>query len=94
MDIQLEDSVVANSDALSCELEGKGVILDAQSKEYYGLNEVGVLIWQLIASPRIVAELVEIVLQDFDIEREVCKTDCLSFLSNLKQRNLIRIVHD
>jgi hypothetical protein len=90
--VHLDSNLIANSKMLSCELEGEGVILDTQSKRYFGLNEVGVHIWQQLSVARCVREIVESVIEEFEIEQARCEVDCLAFLESLLNKKLIRIV--
>jgi hypothetical protein len=56
---------VAAADVLFVEVSGEMVLLDPRSGVYFGLDPVGTLVWQELASPRTVDELVEAVCASF-----------------------------
>jgi hypothetical protein len=86
--------MVAIEDQVSCDLEGEAVILSLRNGEYYGLDEVGARIWSLIQQPRTVASIRNTILAEFEVEKEQCEPDLLSFLEDLRQHRLVEIVAD
>ncbi|WP_263018076.1 PqqD family protein [Natronobiforma cellulositropha] len=86
-----ESTVVAAGDHLTTELEGELVILDADSGTYYGLNEVGRRIWELIDEPRSVADIERRLLEEYDVEREQVAADVRSLVDDLATRGLVSL---
>ena len=65
----LRDSIVKVADEqVSCDLAGEAVILHLKSGEYFGLNEVGARIWNLIQEPKRVDAVLESVLEEYEVE--------------------------
>jgi hypothetical protein len=83
--------VVAADDQISCKLEGQAAILNLSSGIYYGLNEVGSTVWELIASPRCVAEIRDALLQCYDVEAPQCDRDLKALLCDLASHGLIKV---
>ena len=54
MKLQPNDRFSISKEVLSQELNGETVLLDLQGESYFGLNEVGTRIWQLIQSEQTV----------------------------------------
>ena len=46
----LPQRATLSSEALFQDISGEGVILDLKSSSYFGLDEVGVRLWQLLQS--------------------------------------------
>lgn len=90
----LQDIVVATQGQISSDLAGEAVILDLTSGVYYGLNEVGATIWHLIQQPRTIQEVQQSLLQEYDVDPEVCTQDLLQLLQELQAAGLVNINHE
>jgi hypothetical protein len=82
-EIQISNQVLAQ------ELAGETVILDMRSESYFGLNEVGTRIWALIEEGVAPEAMVDVLLDEYVIEREVLEKDVADLLGELKQAGLI-----
>jgi hypothetical protein len=90
--LDLNSVIVAASDQVSSELqEGDIAILNLKDGVYYGLNSVGSRIWNLIQTPKSVAELREVLLAEYDIDVEVCTRELMDLLDNLSNKKLIEV---
>jgi Coenzyme PQQ synthesis protein D (PqqD) len=89
--VSLSSTVVATSDQVSSDLAGEVVILGLSSGVYYGLNEVGASIWNLIQQSRTIQEIQDALLQEYDVEASQLKLDIFSLLSELSAVGLIEI---
>ncbi len=90
--IDLNSVIVAASDQVSSELqEGDTAILNLKDGVYYGLNSVGSRIWNLIQTPKSVADLREVLLAEYDVDEEVCTHELMDLLNNLSNKKLIEI---
>ncbi|MDH3599615.1 MAG: PqqD family peptide modification chaperone [Candidatus Tectomicrobia bacterium] len=85
--------VVATEGQVSCELVDEVAILSLQSGVYYGLNEVGGRIWQLIQQPIPVHQVHETLLAEYDVVPERCERDLVALLQDLAAKGLVEIVH-
>jgi hypothetical protein len=82
---------VAARDQVSCNLSGEIVILNVESGLYFGLDRVGARVWELIQQPRSVAEIVEVLLQEYDVDEKRCRHDVLALLDEMQLRQLIEL---
>ena len=78
----------------SCTLDDEAVILDFRSGTYYGLNEVGARVWQLIEQPRTLDELVRTICAEYEVDPGPCREDLIGLLRNLEQAGLIKLEHE
>jgi hypothetical protein len=78
-------------DQLSCDLSGKAVILNLNSGMYYGIDEIGALIWTTLEEPRSVEYLREIILRGYPVDKETCNRDMMAFLADMQSAGLIEI---
>jgi hypothetical protein len=89
--LSLSSVVVRSPDQVSGDLDGKVVLLSVQNGEYYNMNEVGSTVWSLVEQPISVAQLVEKLLAEFDVDRARCEGEVLVFLERLRKDGLIRV---
>lgn len=82
------------SDQVSSELNDDIVILNLASGIYYGLNEVGARVWQLIQQPCRVGEIQGVLLEEYDVTPEACHQELLKLLQELKKAGLIEVAND
>jgi len=74
---------------VSCNLDNEVAILDLQAACYFGLNEVGAFIWQLLDEPRSVQGICDSVVEEFSVDQATCQADVVRFLSSLQQAGLV-----
>ena len=67
------------------------MVLDSKSGSYYGLNEVGLRIFELAQEGATVEQTVTTLLQEFDVEEERLRQDITAFLDNMINRKLIEV---
>lgn len=93
---QLSDQVLikAADTQVSCEVRGEAVILDLKEGQYYGLNDVGARIWDLIQEPKTVQQVQELLLAEYDVALEDCRRELLALLEELANRGLIEVMDE
>ena len=80
-----------NPGQLSADLDGEVVILSIDNGRYYDMNEVGSRIWALMERPISVAALIDLLVGEFEVEREICQEEVLAFLRELHADGLVQI---
>ena len=94
MSLALRSRVVVSDEQVHTTLGDEAVILGLEDGVYYGLDAVGARVWSLLAMPRGVSEIVDVVTEEFDVGRERCERDVLALLGELAERRLIRVETD
>ncbi len=84
-------SVVQATDVVAAEMDGETVMMRIKSGMYYGLDDVGSRIWELITEPRQVSQVIDSLIEEYDVERTQCQVSTLDFLNQLFEEGLIRI---
>ncbi len=80
-----------SSGSVSTALDGETVILDIETGLYSGLNEVGTVLWDVLEHKVTFADMREAVLAEFNVTKERCSEDLLSFLKELARNKLIEV---
>lgn len=78
-----------STDVLTAQVDDDLVMMSIQAGNYYGIGGIGTLVWRLLADPRSIDELVDVVVADYDVEREQCASDLVSFVEELVELNLV-----
>jgi hypothetical protein len=81
--------LVVSDEQVFTTLGGEAVILGLRDGVYYGLDSVGARVWELLAEPRSVAELLSTLVAEFDVTPERCEHDLIALLDDLAARGLV-----
>ena len=77
-------------DVILRELDGESVVLDLNSERYYGLDEVGTRMWQLLVSSDSIEDAYQALLNEYKVEPQRLRDDLRDLLSELSGSGLIR----
>jgi hypothetical protein len=91
MAISTDSVVVAVKSQVSCQLDAETVILHYDKGLYFGLNEVGTLVWNQVQQPRKVQEIRDAILREYEISDEQCERDLLKLLGELSEKGLVEV---
>ncbi len=79
-----------SSNQNSAKIGEETVLIDHKNGEYFGLNEVGTLIWESIQiSPKSFDELKTMILQEYDVDENSASSDLKEVLEDLLSNSLI-----
>ena len=73
----------------SQEVGGETVLLDLNSESYFGLDEVGTRIWQLLQEKRDMGSIFETILGEYDVEAEQLSKDLDELVQKLVEAGLV-----
>ena len=77
-------------DVLSQEVHGETVLLDLAGETYFGLNEVGTRIWQLLKQDHGFEDMLEVLEQEFDVSRERLQADVAQLMEDLIAAGVVK----
>ena len=83
--------IVASPRQISSAMGNEHAILQLDSGKYFGLNPVGARIWQLIAQPRPVREILATLLTEYEVPADRCRADLIALLEKLRAAGLIQV---
>ena len=86
--ISIENSFVLSKDAIFRDLDGEAVVLDLASGAYFGLNQVGTRIWQLIEQDGRLQNVLARLGEEYEAAPEQLECDLLDLVSRLAQAGL------
>jgi coenzyme PQQ synthesis protein D (PqqD) len=89
--VSFSDRAAAPAHVLVRFLEGESVLLNLETERYFGLDETGTRMWQLVtASPNIGAAYQEL-LGEYDVEPELLRSNLTELLGRLVDNGLLQV---
>ena len=74
---------------VSCKINDEVAILDLDRALYFGLQGVGVHIWDALEEPRSLADLCASIQAEFDVSEAACRADVVQILASLEEERLV-----
>lgn len=71
------------------QVEGDAVLLDIDSGQYFSLNDVGGMVWELCDGSRSVEDVAELVSSEFDVDTSAALSDAIELLETLVGAGLV-----
>ena len=88
---ELSREVIPSTSVICQELDGEMVILDLQQEQYFGLNDVGTRMWQLMSEGRTTDKIIKTLLGEFDVDEDTLRSDLTALIQQLTNAKLARI---
>lgn len=90
MELSLRHSITVARDIVFRELDGEAVILNLESGIYFGLDQVGTRIWQLVQEHGSLQKVFETMCDEFDVVSDALERDLLELMDDLCAKGLVR----
>ena len=79
----------AAEDVVWVPVEGEIVLFNAAEGQYYGLDDVGARIWTHVTEGASTDEVVNALLEEFDVDRVAAQTEVERLLRELTEKHLL-----
>jgi hypothetical protein len=83
--------LIASKEQVSCNLNGESVILSLKKDSYYGLNNVGTFVWEMIKEPKTFRQIKDAILVKYEVNPDECERDLLELVNDLLDKELIQV---
>jgi hypothetical protein len=67
----------------------QGVMMSIEAGRYYGLNSVGVRVWELLEHPKTIAELCAQICEEFEVDIETCEAEVSKFVNDMLANGIV-----
>ena len=84
--------IVRNQELISTDMAGDTVMMDIEQGKYFGLSGVGPFLWEELSEPSTIGDLSRKVFEKFDVDKETCDADVVSFAEGLIESNVVVLV--
>ncbi len=85
------DRVSVPAHVLVQELAGESVLLDLNSEQYFGLDDVGTRMWKALASGQSIQAACESLRSEYDVEPDQLRQDLQQLVDQLVEHGLLEI---
>lgn len=89
--LEKDTIITVAEDLTAADLDGEAIILNIKTGHYFGLNELGARVFELIQRPVSMNVVMDALLEEYDVEREQLEHDVLIFLEDLRRHQLISV---
>jgi Coenzyme PQQ synthesis protein D (PqqD) len=92
LQITIESILVQDSEPVGADLDGGRVLLSLRAGAYFNFNPMASEIWQMLAEPRRVGDILSVLRDDHDVDAETVARDVTPFLQTLVDHRLVRMI--
>jgi Coenzyme PQQ synthesis protein D (PqqD) len=87
-----EKTIVSRNIAvMTAAVHDETVMMDIESGRYYGLDDIGSVIWQRLDTPQSFGTLIDGLAAEYDADREVIATDVGKLLTIMAKHALVSL---
>ena len=90
--VSLMDRVIVPSHVLVRVLDKESVLLNIETERYFGLDETGTRMWQLVTSAPKIEVAYQQLLDEYDVQPELLRENLTDLLGRLVENGLLRVV--
>jgi len=87
------DIVSASVHQVYTTLGSEAVVLELQGSNYFGMNDVGTAVWNFLQQPRKVSDIIEHIVNNYEVSADQAEVEILSFLQKLVDQGLVVVDH-
>jgi len=91
-DLSTDTQLKQNPSICSREFDGETVMMNESLENYFGLDEIGTRIWQLLKEQLSLTELCQKLTEEYDVEPKQCLADITPFIEELLKDNMLVVV--
>jgi hypothetical protein len=89
-DLDLTRPLMASPQVSIAQRDGRAVLMDLRAGEYFGLDDVGTRIWQLIGTQATPIAIMDQLVDEYDASAEQLRIDATHFLTSLAALRLVQ----
>lgn len=75
------------------ELQGESVVLDLRTERYYGLDDTGTRMWNVLINSSTIQVAYDALLQEYDVQADRLRADLERLLEDLSRNGLLELVN-
>ena len=90
-DIAMHSVVSVNKGIMSANMDNETVMMRVETGKYYSLGTMGSVLWSMLENPVSVHEIIDALLEKYQVERDQCEEEVLAFLNQAYQEGLLNL---
>jgi hypothetical protein len=92
MTVSFKDRAAIPSDVMVRVLDNEAVLLNLESEKYFGLDQTGTRMWQLVTAAPAIEAAFEQLVEEYDVAPEMLRADLAELLTKLVDHGLLHMV--
>ena len=84
-------TIVMKKNLKPTDLAGEKVMIDFETGKYFMIKGSGNVIWDTMKDGITVSEIIDKLMDEYDVDREVCTKDTIAFIESLVERGIIKV---
>ncbi len=89
--VTLLSIIVQNEEIAAAEMDEEFVMMNIKTGNYYSLGNTGSIIWKMLSQPILVDTLIENLMKRYQVTRQQCEEEVITFLNEMNREGLIHI---
>lgn len=89
--LTLTTSISRLPDLIATDMDGETVMMSIERGEYFGLGGVGTRVWELLAQPTSLAEIIRVICSEYEVDEATCQADIQTFVEDLITNGLVAV---
>lgn len=89
--VSFKERVAAPAHVMVRYLDRESVLLNLETEQYFGLDETGTRMWQLVTASANIGAAYQELLQEFDVEPELLRANLVELLGRLVDNGLLQV---
>ena len=85
-----EARLVRSGEPLTALVDGETVMFSPEQGAYFGLDEIGSRVWELLEEPRSIDEVCATLHGEYEVDPETCRADVTALVEELREAKLVR----
>ncbi len=85
-----QKTIVRTNIAAWQEVEGNIVVVTPNTKKIHILSGLGIRVWELLEKPILKSQILDIIVDEYDVSREQAETDMNGFIHELLEKKIIK----
>jgi len=83
--------ITRNPNQVAADIDGDLVMMSIEQGEYFGITGVGSRVWELLATPITVADIVRVICAEYAVDEARCQADMRTFVEELIRLGLVSV---
>lgn len=89
--LSLPAKIKPSENVLFQEISGEYVLLNMESEKYFGLDEVGARVWQILSEDENPAKVLQQLEAEYDVDPQTLRNDVAKLIEEMKAEDLVSV---
>jgi len=83
--------ITRSSEIVHTDMDGEVVMMSIEQGEYYGIDQIGSHIWNMLEEESSIEALCSRLCQRYDVDAKQCQQDVIRFLEKMLEHKIIEV---